>query len=148
MDNLALVQIFRIEESCPIERHHQLGLGGVHLGDAFRLFTLPAGPGDHEVSTAITRRAATDTGEVVRVEIDQLNAVIAPLLDRRDGKPHGFWAQIERSHRIGGIRIRRPNRLVVGSAHSRNVGECRLPDGRCVGEKLCASGCGEGTHLR
>ena len=90
----------------------------------------PVRPGEQETAGAVAGGAAAHIGEVERVHVDELDRVIAALVDRRHRDHQRLGAQIGADERIGRVGIGRLDRLVVGRIDARVVDQ-RVP-GRLV----------------
>ena len=84
------------------------------LVDALGLVALPVRSGEQVLPAAVAGGAAADVGEVVGVAVDELQRVVAVLLDRRDGQHQRFGAQVGADRRVRRVRVRRLDRLVLG----------------------------------
>lgn len=73
--------------------------------DAFGLFPLPVGTGDEERPGAIAAGQRAHIGEVVGVEVDELELIEALRLHLRHGQDHGFRPQIDPEHTVRGIGV-------------------------------------------
>ena len=113
-----------------IEHERELRLGADHRLDALRLGAVPVRPGEQEVAGVVAGGAAADVGEVERVHVDELQRVVAALLDRRHSEHQRLGAQIRADERIRRVGVRRLDRLVVGRIDPRVVDQ-RVP-GRLV----------------
>jgi hypothetical protein len=67
------------------EHERQVGVGPDDPVDAFWFVALPIRARQKVFAAAVAGGAAADVGEVVGVADDELQGVVAVLLDRRDG---------------------------------------------------------------
>src|SRR5207237_2303638 len=86
LDLFHIVDIAWIEELRAIGGECQLGLAAKDLLDALGRVAFPARPGKQEAAASIAGRASTDVVEVEGVVIDELDAEITLLFDRRHGE--------------------------------------------------------------
>ena len=118
------------EKLGPVEDEGEFGLRPDHRLDARRRFAMPVRPGQQIAARVVARRPAADIGEVERVHVDELERIVAILVDRRHGEHQRLGAQVRADERIGGVRIRRLDRRVGRRVDARVVDE-RVP-GRLV----------------
>ena len=83
-------------------------------------------PGQQEAAGVVAGGAAADIGEVERVHVDELQRVVAALLDRRHREHERLGAQVRADVGIGRVGVGRLDRLVVGRVDARVV-EDRVP---------------------
>lgn len=130
LDRLDLLDIGRIEKLRPIEHEGKIGLAADHRLDALGLPALPGRAGEQIAAGAVTGGPTADIGEVEGIEVDELQRVVAPLLDCRHGEDERFGSQVGADIGIGRVGIRRLDRLVLGRIDPRIVDQ-RVP-GRLV----------------
>ena len=127
---LHVVDVAGIEELRADEEKRELGLGADHRFYVRGLRAGPVRPGEQEAAGAVAGGAAAHIGEVERVHVDELDRIIAPLVDRRHRDHQRLGAQVGADERIGRVGIGRLDRLVVGRIDARVVDQ-RVP-GRLV----------------
>ena len=130
LNPLHVVDVAGIEELRADEQERELGLRVDHRLYVRRLGAVPIRPGEQEAAGAIAGGAAAHIGEVERVHVDELDRVIAALVDRRHRDHQRLGAQVGADERIGRLGIGRLDRLVVGRIDARVVDQ-RVP-GRLV----------------
>ena len=115
-----------IEKLRAVENERDIGLGADDLLDPGRLFAFPARAHEQVFARFVPRRPAADIGEIESVEVDELEGIIALLLDRRHGEDERLGAQVSSDIGIGRVGIRRLDRLVVRRIDTRIVDQ-RVP---------------------
>ena len=130
LDFLHVFDVVGTEELGPVEDEGEFGLRPDHRLDARRRFAMPIRPGEEETARVIAGRPAADIGEVEGVHVDELERVVAILVDRRHGEHQRFGSEVCAEEGVGRIGIRRLDRLVVRRVDARIVDE-RVP-GRLV----------------
>ena len=114
LDLLDLVDVGGPQQLGAVQHEREIGVGPDDLVDTLRLFALPIRPRQKVFPAAVAGGAAADVGHVVRVEVDELQRVVAVLLDRRDGQDQRFGAQVGAEGRVRRVRVRCLDRLVLG----------------------------------
>ncbi len=112
LDLLHGIEVLRTEQLRAIHRERKLRLAPNDLGDAGRGGSAPIRARDQEIASAVAGGAAADIREVEGVRVDELDAEVAVLLDRRDGQHHRLGTQVEADHGVGRIGIGRLHRHV------------------------------------
>ena len=136
LDLLDLVDVRRAEQLGAVQHQRKVGVGSDDLVDALGFVALPVRPGQKVFPAAVTGGAAAHVGEVVGVEVDELQRVVAVLFDRRNGQHQRFGAQVGADRRVRRVRVRRLDRLVFGRVNP--VRCCGFRSSRpCTRGRLC-----------
>ena len=130
LDRLHRLEVSGVEQLGAVEGQGQIRFGANHLRDARRRAALPVGTSNQEGATAVPGGTAAEIGEVVGVEIDQLDAPVALLLDRGHGEHDRLPAQIQAHPGVGRVGVWGLHGRVGRGVDARNVEE--LVVGRLV----------------
>jgi hypothetical protein len=91
---LDVLEVAGVQQLRAIGGECQLGFRSDNLLDALGCLALPFGSGDEETSAVVAGSTAPDIVEVEGVGVDELDAVIAFLIDRRHREHDGLGAQV------------------------------------------------------
>ncbi|MNV34582.1 hypothetical protein D3C71_1260080 [compost metagenome] len=118
-----LFQVLFIEQLCAVQRIGDVALAAYHAVDIDWLLTFPVRADDHEVAATVAGAAGAQVGEILGVEVDQLDRVVTLLGDLWQGQDQRFGAQVHPHERVGGVRVRRDDRRVLGGEHPGGIAD-------------------------